>query len=57
MYPRSTVDLALVLSSAGIFDRENAEICGVSVKAIRHWLAREQALPCEPNSAIVLPAL
>ncbi len=37
MYPRSTVDLALLLSSTGILDRENALICGVSIRAIRHW--------------------
>ena len=37
MYPRSTVDLAKTLSDLGILDRENAEICGVSVAAIRHW--------------------
>jgi hypothetical protein len=37
MYSRSTVDLALTLSSAGIIDRENAMICDVSVRAIRHW--------------------
>jgi hypothetical protein len=27
----------LLLSSAGILDRENAAICGVSQKAVRHW--------------------
>jgi hypothetical protein len=37
MYPRSTVDLALLLSGVGILDRETALICGVSVQAIRHW--------------------
>jgi hypothetical protein len=37
MYSRPTVDTALVLSSAGVLDRENAQICGVSIKAIRHW--------------------
>lgn len=37
MYPRAIVDLALVLSSAGILDRENAEICGVSIGTVRHW--------------------
>jgi hypothetical protein len=35
MYPRSTVELAKILSDLGILDRENAEICGVSVGAIR----------------------
>jgi hypothetical protein len=37
MYPRSTVDLALLLSSLGVADRENAQICGVSIRTIRHW--------------------
>jgi hypothetical protein len=37
MYPRATVDIALLLSGFGILDRENAEICGVSIRAIRHW--------------------
>jgi hypothetical protein len=37
MYPRKTVDAALLLSSIGVLDRENAQICGVSIKAIRHW--------------------
>jgi hypothetical protein len=39
MYPANTVDLAKLLSSLGILDRENAAICGVSVGAIRHWRA------------------
>ena len=37
MYPRSTVDLARLLSDLGVFDRENAEICDVSIRSIRHW--------------------
>ncbi len=37
MYPRATVETALLLSGANILDRENAQICGVSVKAIQHW--------------------
>jgi hypothetical protein len=37
MYPRQTVDVALLLSRIGVLDRENAQICGVSVKSIRHW--------------------
>ena len=37
MYSRDTVDLALLLSGLSILDRENALICGVSVRAIRHW--------------------
>src|SRR6266516_3435391 len=37
MYPRASVDVAKSLSDLGLLDRENAEICGVSVAAIRHW--------------------
>jgi hypothetical protein len=37
MYPRGTVDIALELSSAGVLDQENAQVCGVSVSSIRHW--------------------
>jgi hypothetical protein len=37
MYPQATVDIAKSLSDSGILDRQNAEICGVSVAAIRHW--------------------
>jgi hypothetical protein len=37
MYPRSTVDMALLLSDADVLDRETALICDVSVMAIRHW--------------------
>jgi hypothetical protein len=37
MYPRRTVDAALLLSSSGVLDRENALICGVSIQAVRHW--------------------
>jgi hypothetical protein len=37
MYSRATVDLALLLSGLDVLDRENALICGVSVRAIRHW--------------------
>jgi hypothetical protein len=37
MYPRITVDTGLLLSGVGVLDRENAQICGVSISAIRHW--------------------
>jgi hypothetical protein len=37
VYPQITVDTALRLSDIGILDRENAQVCGVSVAAIRHW--------------------
>jgi hypothetical protein len=39
MYPRPLVETALLLSGAGILDRENAQTCGVSVQAILHWRA------------------
>jgi hypothetical protein len=46
MYPRSTVEAALVLSESDVLDRETALICGVSVAAIRHWRrgTRRQAI-------------
>jgi hypothetical protein len=37
MYPQSTVDFALHLSAIGVLDQETAQICGVSIGAIRHW--------------------
>lgn len=37
VYPRTTVDTALLLSGSGVLDRENALICGVSIQAVRHW--------------------
>lgn len=37
MYPQTTVDIARQLSDIGILDRENAQICGVSIRSIRHW--------------------
>jgi hypothetical protein len=37
VYPRSTVELAKLLSDLGALDRENAAICEVSIAAIRHW--------------------
>lgn len=37
MYSRATVDIALRLSATGVMDRENAQICGVSIRTIRHW--------------------
>src|SRR5260370_40246896 len=37
MSPQATVNTALHLSAIGIFDQENARICGVSVATIRHW--------------------
>src|SRR5260370_10080951 len=37
MYPQATVNTAPHLCAIGIFDKENARICGVSVATIRHW--------------------
>jgi len=45
MYQRSTVDLAKLLSSLEILDRENAVICGVSIAAIRHWRRGSRRMP------------
>jgi hypothetical protein len=42
MYPQGTVELAKLLSCLGILDRENAAICGVSIRAIRHWRAGDR---------------
>ena len=36
-YSQATVNTALHLSAIGVLDRENAQICGVSVAAIRNW--------------------
>lgn len=37
MYPRATVEIGRLLSSLDVLDRENALICGVSIRTIRHW--------------------
>ena len=37
VYPRRTVEYALLLSRLGVTDRENARVCGVSIRTIRHW--------------------
>jgi hypothetical protein len=37
VHPQDTVKTALLLSSFGVLDRENALVCGVSLSAIRHW--------------------
>ncbi|MFL6054676.1 MAG: helix-turn-helix domain-containing protein [Actinoallomurus sp.] len=37
MYDRQIVDQALALSRQGFSDRKVAEMCGVSVGAVRHW--------------------
>jgi hypothetical protein len=42
MYPRETVELARLLSSLEVLDRENAAICSVSIRAIRHWRAGDR---------------
>jgi hypothetical protein len=49
MYPPATVELAKLLSDLGTLDRENAAICGVSIRAIRHWRAGDRrAGPKQP---------
>jgi len=45
VYPQTTVDIALRLSSAGVLDRENGRICGVSAAAIRHWRSGRRRNP------------
>jgi len=45
MYPQATVNTALHLSAIGVFDRENAQICGVSVAAIRNWRSGRRRAP------------
>jgi hypothetical protein len=44
---QQTVDLALHLSDLGVYDRQNAEICGVAIKTIRRWrrLYQRRGLP------------
>jgi hypothetical protein len=37
VYPRATVELGRLLSRLDVLDRENAQICGVSIRTIRHW--------------------
>jgi hypothetical protein len=49
MYPQVTVDMALCLSAIGILDRENARICGISIKSIRNWRSGRRHLPTERN--------
>src|SRR3954451_5786576 len=34
---QATVDLGLLLSDAGLLDRDNAAVCGVAIKTIRRW--------------------
>lgn len=45
MYPQSTVDLAKLLSDIGVLDRENATICGVSIRSVRHWRHGDRRCP------------
>src|SRR5580693_3540212 len=48
MYPQGTVELAKLLSGLGTLDRENAAICGVSIRAIRHWRAGDRRTGPDP---------
>jgi hypothetical protein len=54
MYPQATVDLARQLSALGILDQENAAICSVSIRAIRHW--RGGTRRARPGPGQPLPA-
>jgi hypothetical protein len=45
MYERSTVELSRLLSNLGILDRENADICGVSIASVRHWRRGSRRMP------------
>jgi hypothetical protein len=45
MHPQKTVDMALLLSAIGILDQENAQVCGVSVAAVRHWRCGRRRTP------------
>ena len=49
MYPCSTADVALLLSGLDVLDRENAQICGVSIRAIRHWRYGTRRVPWAPG--------
>jgi hypothetical protein len=35
--PQSTVDIGLLLSDAGVLDRQTAQICDVTVETVRRW--------------------
>jgi len=37
VYPRATLEIGRLLSRLDVLDRENARICGVSIRTIRHW--------------------
>jgi hypothetical protein len=50
-HPQSTVDIALLLSAIGVLDRENAQICGVSIGAIQHWRAGRRRVPSHRTAA------
>lgn len=50
MYPDKTVAMALLLSSCNILDRENAQICGVSIRAIRHWRNGRRRNPAKADA-------
>jgi hypothetical protein len=38
-------ELAKLLSGLGTLDRENAQICGVSIAAVRHWRRGDRRAP------------
>jgi hypothetical protein len=55
MYPLETVQLARLLSDLEFLDRENASICSVSVRAIRHWRAGDRRVGTKRLSAPTCP--
>jgi hypothetical protein len=55
MYPLETVELARLLSDLEILDRENASICGVSIRAIRHWRTGDRRVGTKRLSAPTCP--
>ena len=50
MHSQSTVDFALHLSAIGVLDRETAQVCGVSIGAIRHWRSGRRRVPSGGDS-------
>ena len=55
MYPIEIVRLARHLSDLGIVDRETAKVCGVSVRAVRHWRAGNRRSARSESSRPVCP--
>ena len=49
------MDVARYLSSIGVLDRENAQICAVSIKSIRHWRYGTRRNPADRRRASQCP--